>query len=66
MATIGRNRAVAEFPPGVSISGFPAWVAWLGLHIVYLMGGRNRVSVMSDWAWNYITWSGGPSRTVTD
>jgi NADH dehydrogenase len=66
MATIGRNRAVAEFPPGVRLSGFPAWVAWLGLHIVYLMGGRNRVSVMSDWAWNYLTWSGGPSRTVTD
>jgi NADH dehydrogenase len=66
MATIGRNRAVAEFPPGVRIHGFPAWVAWLGLHIVYLMGGRNRVSVMSDWAWNYLTWSGGPSRTVTD
>jgi NADH dehydrogenase len=65
-ATIGRTRAVAEFPPGVRISGFPAWVAWLGLHIVYLMGGRNRVSVMSDWAWNYLTWSGGPSRTVTD
>jgi NADH dehydrogenase len=66
MATIGRNRAVAEFPPGVRIHGFPAWVAWLGLHIGYLMGGRNRVSVMSDWAWNYLTWSGGPSRTVTD
>jgi len=57
---------VAEIPPNIRFSGFPAWVAWLGLHIVYLMGGRNRVSVMSDWAWNYITWSGGPSRTVTD
>lgn len=66
MATIGRNRAVAEIPPNIRISGFPAWVAWLGLHIAYLMGGRNRVSVMSDWAWNYLTWSGGPSRTVTD
>jgi NADH dehydrogenase len=66
MATIGRNHAVAEFPPGVRIHGFPAWVAWLGLHIVYLMGGRNRVSVLSDWAWNYLTSSGGPNRTVTD
>ncbi len=66
MATIGRNRAVVEIPPRIRISGFPAWIAWLGLHIVYLTGGRNRISVLSDWAWNYLTWAGGPSRTVTD
>lgn len=55
MATIGRADAVTELPNGVRLSGFPGWVAWLGLHLVYLMGFRNRLNVLVNWAWNYIT-----------
>jgi NADH:quinone reductase (non-electrogenic) len=73
MATIGRHDAVAEFPRrwlGVQrLSGFVGWLAWLGLHIVYLIGFRNRANVLVNWAWNYLTFdrasrilpSGGPS-----
>jgi NADH dehydrogenase len=60
MATIGRRSAVADLPGGVRLWGTPGWLAWLGLHIVYLIGFRNRVSVLVDWAWNYLTWDWGP------
>jgi len=60
MATIGRRAAVAEFPFGLTLTGMIAWLAWLGLHIVYLMGMRNRASVFLNWAWNYFTWDRGP------
>ena len=66
MATIGRRRAVAETPHGLSLYGTPAWLAWLGLHVVYLAGGRNRVSVIADWAWNYLAWSFGPRRAIIE
>ena len=60
MATIGRRSAVAELPFGFMLSGAIAWLAWLGLHIVYLVGKRNRASVLLSWAWNYVTWDRGP------
>jgi NADH:ubiquinone reductase (H+-translocating) len=60
MATIGRRAAVAELPHGPRLTGFLAWVAWLVLHLVYLMGMRNRASVLVNWAWNYWTWDHGP------
>jgi NADH dehydrogenase len=60
MATIGRRSAVAELPGGVKLSGPIAWLAWLGLHLIYLLGVRNRVSVLINWAWNYFTWDRGP------
>ena len=60
MATIGRRAAVAELPVGVNLTGPLAWFAWLGLHLVYLLGVRNRVSVFINWAWNYLTWDRGP------
>lgn len=66
MATIGRRRAVAETPQGLRLHGTPAWLAWLGLHVVYLAGGRNRVSVLADWAWNYLAWSVGPRRAIIE
>lgn len=66
MATIGRRRAVVEMPNGMRLSGTPAWLAWLLLHVAYLAGGRNRLSVVADWAWNYIAWGVGPPRTLTD
>ena len=66
MATIGRRRAVAETPQGLRLHGTLAWLAWLGLHVAYLAGGRNRVSVLADWGWNYINWGIGPRRAVVD
>jgi NADH dehydrogenase len=65
MATIGRHDAVAEFPNGRRLAGFPGWVAWLGLHLVYLIGFRNRANVLVNWAWNYITFDRG-SRIVAE
>lgn len=66
MATIGRRRAVVETPQGIKLHGTLAWLAWLGLHVVYLAGGRNRVSVLADWAWNYVNWGIGPRRAIVD
>ena len=65
MATIGRNHAVAEFPNGRTLTGFVGWLAWLGLHLVYLIGFRNRVRVLVNWAWNYLTYDRG-SRLIGD
>ena len=60
MATIGRSRAVAELPFGIKLRGFPAWLAWLGLHLVMLAGFRNRISVFANWFWNWLTYDRGP------
>jgi len=60
MATIGRRAAVAELPGGIRLRGALAWLAWLGLHLVFLVGKRNRLSVLLNWAWNYVTWDRGP------
>jgi len=60
MATIGRRAAVAELPGGIQLRGGLAWLAWLGLHLVFLVGKRNRASVLLNWAWNYLTWDRGP------
>lgn len=53
MATIGRSSAVAEIGP-VRISGFLGWVVWLVIHLYYLIGVKNRLFVLSSWAWNYV------------
>ncbi len=66
MATIGRNHAIAEFPSGLRLHSFVGWVAWLGLHIVYLMGFRNRANVLVNWAWNYLTFDRGSRLLITD
>ena len=58
MATIGRSRAVAE-PFGFKLSGFIAWLAWLVVHIWYLIGFRNRAIVMFEWFWAYLTYKRG-------
>jgi NADH dehydrogenase len=60
MATIGRRAAVAELPHGLRLSGTPAWFAWLGLHLLYVAGNRNRLSVLLNWGWSYLTWDRGP------
>jgi NADH:ubiquinone reductase (H+-translocating) len=56
MATIGRRSAVAEIFLGIKLKGTLAWMAWLGLHIVFLLGVRNRLSVILNWAWRYLSW----------
>jgi len=53
LATIGRNAAVARIA-GLSFSGFPAWVIWVVLHIYRLIGFRNRLLVLINWAWDYV------------
>jgi len=60
MATIGRRSAVAELPGRIRLRGTAAWFAWLGLHLLYLAGLRNRLSVLLNWAWGYLTWDRGP------
>ena len=65
MATIGRRAAVAELPGRIHLRGGLAWLAWLGLHLVTLVGPRNRASVLLNWAWNYLTWDRGP-RLITE
>lgn len=60
MATIGRRAAVAELPGRIRLRGALAWLAWLGLHLVFLVGTRNRASVLLNWAWSYLTWDRGP------
>jgi NADH dehydrogenase len=54
VATIGRGSAVVDIGP-VRASGWLAWVFWLFLHIFWLIGFRNRVAVLGEWAWAYIT-----------
>jgi NADH dehydrogenase len=56
MATIGRRRAVAWLYYKIQLTGFVAWAAWLGLHIVTLLGFRNRLNVFVNWMWNYLTY----------
>ena len=56
MATIGRRQAVAELPFGLRVGGTLGWMAWLFLHLLYVVGFRNRLSVFTSWAWNYVTW----------
>jgi NADH dehydrogenase len=52
MATIGRNAAVAHLA-GRTFTGFPAWLVWLGVHLFKLIGFRNRLFVLTNWAWDY-------------
>jgi NADH dehydrogenase len=66
MATIGRMAAVAkvEWPFKAHMSGFPAWFMWLTVHIFFLIGFRNRISVFAAWIWTYFTFTRG-ARLIT-
>ena len=64
MATIGRNKAVVQVR-GIKIAGPIAWLAWLWLHLFYLLGGRNKIGTMADWTWNYLTFDRG-NRHIMD
>lgn len=64
MATIGRAAAVAEIGP-LRFSGYLAWLLWLFIHILFLIEFQNRVLVMLQWAWNYLTWNRS-ARLITE
>lgn len=64
LATIGRKAAVANFRR-LRFSGFPAWLAWLVVHIFFLIGFRNRILVLLQWAWSYFTYERS-ARLITD
>ena len=66
MATIGRRAAVAKLPHGGVVTGTLGWLAWLALHIFYLVGFRNRLRVMINWTWRYFDWPSGPRLIVAD
>jgi len=63
LATIGRAAAVAQFGR-IHISGFIAWLSWLFVHILFLIGFRNRLLVFIQWAWSYVTYERG-ARLIT-
>jgi NADH dehydrogenase len=64
LATIGRSRAVADFGR-FHISGYFAWLGWLFIHLFFLIGFRNRIMVMMEWAWAYISY-GRSARLITE
>ena len=63
MATIGRSAAVADLGK-LKMSGLPAWLAWLVIHILMLIGFRNRLLVFFNWVWSFFTYDRG-SRLIT-
>jgi len=63
LATIGRAASIAQFGK-VHISGFIAWLSWLFVHIFFLIGFRNRIIVLIQWAWSYFTYERG-ARLIT-
>ncbi len=66
MATIGHRSAVVELPSRIRARGTLAWLAWLALHLVTLLGGRNRISALVNLSWRYLTWSRGGGVIVGD
>ena len=61
----GGTSAVAELPGRLHLRGTAGWLTWLGVHLVFLVGYRNRVLVLVNWAWNYFTWDRG-ARVILD
>jgi NADH dehydrogenase len=59
LAIIGRNRAVADLPGNIHLGGFLAWIIWLVVHIMYLVGFRNKLVVLSNWAYRFFTYERG-------
>ncbi|HEX6192597.1 MAG TPA: FAD-dependent oxidoreductase [Chitinophagaceae bacterium] len=57
MATVGRNLAVVDIPkPKIHFGGFFAWMVWMGLHLLLILGVKNRISVFFNWLWSYVTY----------
>jgi NADH dehydrogenase len=66
MATSGRRSAVAQLAGGAVFYGTIGWIAWLVLHLVYLIGFRNRAVVLINWAWHEFRWPSGPRLIIGD
>lgn len=66
MATIGRRSAVVQLPRHIRVRGTLAWLAWLGLHLVTLLGNRNRISALVNLTYRYLTWGHGGGIIVGD
>jgi len=66
MATIGRRAAIAQLTFGPVLRGTVGWLAWFWLHLVYLIGFRNKITVLVNWSWRYLNWSSGPRVIVDD
>jgi NADH dehydrogenase len=66
MATIGRRSAVVELPHRLRIRGTLAWLAWLALHLITLLGNRNRISALLNLSWRYLSWGHGGGVIVGD
>jgi len=66
MATIGYRSAVVQLPHRVRIRGTAAWLAWLGLHLITLLGGRNRITTLVNLSWRYLTWRHGGGLIIGD
>jgi NADH dehydrogenase len=66
MATIGHRSAVVQLPHRIRIRGTLAWLAWLALHLITLLGGRNRISALVNLSWRYLTWARGGGMIVGD
>ncbi len=59
LATVGRNKAVADFPGSFNLSGFLGWIVWMIVHLLFLVGFRNKAVVFANWIWNYFTYDKG-------
>lgn len=59
LATIGRNKAVVDLPGGIHFKGFLAWIIWMFVHIMYLVGFRNKLVTLNNWIWSYFTYDKG-------
>jgi NADH dehydrogenase len=57
---------VVELPRGVRITGVAAWLGWLALHVVTLLGNRNRLSALLNLSWRYVAWPRGSGTLVGD
>lgn len=66
MATIGRNAAVVELPNGIKMTGFLAWAAWVIVHLMTLLGGRNRVSALLNIGVRYMAWPKSAAGIIGD
>ncbi len=59
MATVVRNKAVVDFPRSGTLGGFPAWMVWMFIHLISIIGFRNKLIVFLNWVWNYFTYDKG-------
>lgn len=56
LATVGRNKAIADLPGSIKVSGFIGWLLWMVVHLLFLVGFRSKAVVLANWVWNYFTY----------